>query len=74
MKMSEVQTLFGVEKMRVDYSFKGKPAVHMIFETSLGKSFARFTFIENVLTDSRHARSGLRSGGGCAVATPNKEG
>lgn len=51
MKMSEVQTLFGVEKMRVDYSFKGKPAAHMIFETSLGKSFARFTFIENVLTE-----------------------
>jgi hypothetical protein len=23
----------------------------MIFETSLGKSFARFTFIENVLTE-----------------------
>jgi outer membrane protein assembly factor BamE (lipoprotein component of BamABCDE complex) len=51
MKMSEVQTLFGVEKMRVDYSFKGKPAAHMIFETSPGKSFARFTFIENVLTE-----------------------
>jgi hypothetical protein len=49
-KASAVQALFGAPKMHVDYTFKGRPAEYAIYETSPGKSFGRFTFIDGVLT------------------------
>jgi hypothetical protein len=51
MKASAVQALFGAPKMHVDYTFKGRPAEYAIYETSPGKSFGRFTFIDGVLTE-----------------------
>jgi hypothetical protein len=51
MRESEVQQLLGAPKLHVDYTFKGRPAEYAIYETSPGKSFGRFTFIDGVLTE-----------------------
>lgn len=51
MTASELQALFGAPKLHVDYKFKGRPAAYAIYETSPGKSFGRFTFIDGVLTE-----------------------
>jgi hypothetical protein len=51
MKASELQALFGAPKLHVDYTFKGRPAGHAIYETMPGKSFGRFTYIDGVLTE-----------------------
>jgi hypothetical protein len=51
MKASELEALFGIPKLHVDYKFKGRPAEYAIYETSPGESFGRFTFIDGVLTE-----------------------
>jgi hypothetical protein len=51
MKASEVQALFGLPKLQVDYSFKGRSAAYAIYETNRDKSFGRFTFVEGVLIE-----------------------
>jgi hypothetical protein len=51
MKEGEMQALFGAPELRVDYTFKGRPAAYAIYETNPGKSFGRFTFIAGILTD-----------------------
>jgi hypothetical protein len=47
----DVQALYGVPKLRVHYMFKGYPADYAIYATVPGRSFARFTFIDGVLTE-----------------------
>jgi hypothetical protein len=51
MKASKLPTLFGAPKLRVAYTFKGRPAEYAIYETSPGKSFGRLTSIDGVLTE-----------------------
>jgi hypothetical protein len=51
MKESELRALFGPPKLQVGYTFKGHPAEYAIYETSPGKSFGRFTFVDGVLTE-----------------------
>ena len=47
----DVRALYDDPKLRVHYSFKGHPADYAIFEAQPGRSFARFTFIDDVLTE-----------------------
>src|SRR5215469_1619817 len=47
----DVQALYGAPKLHVHYTFKGYPADYAIYETVPGRSFARFTFIDGVLTE-----------------------
>jgi hypothetical protein len=51
MQDDELRMLLGAPKLRVGYSFKGRPAEYAIYETSPGKSFGRFNFIDGVLTE-----------------------
>jgi hypothetical protein len=51
MKESELRALFGPPKLQIGYTFKGHPAEYAIYETSPGKSFCRFTFVDGVLTE-----------------------
>jgi hypothetical protein len=49
MKESELRALFGAPKLEVQYTFRGHTAERAIYETTLGKSFGSFTFIDGVL-------------------------
>ncbi len=51
MRGSELRVLFGAPKLQVHYAFKEHAAEHAIYETSPGKSFGRFTLIDDVLID-----------------------
>ena len=51
MGVRDVQAMFGEPKMRVPYSVKGRPAEYRIYETASNGSFARFTFIDDVLVE-----------------------
>jgi hypothetical protein len=51
MRTDELRALFGPPKHQVSYTFKGRPAEYAIYETSPGKSFGRFTFVDGVLTE-----------------------
>jgi hypothetical protein len=49
--VNEVQMLFGSAKMQVYSTFKSRPVEYAIYETKPGQSFARFTFIDGILTE-----------------------
>jgi hypothetical protein len=51
MKESDLRAQFGTPKLQVPYTFRGHAAKHAIYETSPGKPFGRFTFIDGVLID-----------------------
>jgi hypothetical protein len=50
MKARDLQTMFGVPKLLVDYRVKGRPAAYAIYETTPNISFGTFTLINGVLT------------------------
>ena len=52
MSMSDIQALYGEVKFRVDYVFKGQPAVHAIFETRARNSFVSLTFVDDRLIEA----------------------
>jgi hypothetical protein len=47
----EVETLYGERKLHVRSTFKGHPVDYAIYETGPDGSFARFTFIDGVVTE-----------------------
>jgi hypothetical protein len=47
----DVKALYGHPKLHVEYRFKGRPADYAIYEAHGGRSFARFTFIDGVVTE-----------------------
>ena len=51
MTTGDVQALYGAVKLRVDYTFNGRPASHVIHETRDGHSFASFTFVDGIVTE-----------------------
>jgi hypothetical protein len=51
MMVRDVQALFGTPRLRVPYSFKGRPAEYALYETAQDGSFGRFTFIDGVLCE-----------------------
>jgi hypothetical protein len=61
MKANEMEAHLGDPKLKTDYTFKGRPAVYAIYETSPGKSFGRFTFVDGVLTEFGDGGSTLLS-------------
>jgi hypothetical protein len=51
MKASDVKALYGAMYLDVNYTFKGQPAEHAIYETHSGGSFTEFTFVGGVVTE-----------------------
>ncbi len=56
MSMSDIQALYGEVKFRVDYVFKGQPAVRAIFETRARSSFVSLTFVDDRLIEAEDFR------------------
>src|SRR5262249_36315875 len=51
MTTSDILALYGAVKLRVDYTFNGQPASHVIYETRDGHSFTSFTFVDGIVTE-----------------------
>ena len=49
--IDEMQGFFGPPKHLVDYTFKGRPANHRIYQTDEDGAFGSFTFVDEILVE-----------------------